>query len=300
MVRQWLESVRPFLAHEPKRSQNIKVENTMTKVAFIGAGNMNGSILKGLVANGFSANDIIVSNPSPGKREQLAKNQGVKHTKSNVEAATFADFIVLGVKPHFIAEVCEEISANTDISEKCFISVAAGSTIAQIQKALGGQYSVIRTMPNTPAQLGLGMTGLFASPETTDLQKHVANDLLSAAGETVWLERETQIDEITSLSGSGPAYFFLFMEAMQAQARAYGFDKETSRKIVQQTALGAANMVIENSSLDISTLRENVTSKGGTTQAALNTFIEGELPQLVTNAISSALQRAQEIAQNSK
>jgi len=272
----------------------------MTKVAFIGAGNMNGSILKGLVANGFTASDIIVSNPSPDKREQLSKNYGVKHTASNIEAANFADFIVLGVKPHFISEVCQEIAASVDAIEKCFVSVAAGSTIAQIQQALGGNYSVIRTMPNTPAQLGLGMTGLFASLETTSLQKHIANDLLSAAGETTWLNRETQIDEITSLSGSGPAYFFLFMEAMQAKAEAYGFDKQTSRKIVQQTALGAANMVVENSELDISTLRENVTSKGGTTQAALNTFVEGDLPQLVTNAIAAALQRAQEIAQNSK
>ncbi len=271
----------------------------MTKIAFIGAGNMNASIIKGLIQQGYAPENIMVTNPSPAKREQLACDFGIQQSADNIAAANFAQIIVLGVKPHFVEQVCQEITAKIALEDKCIVSVAAGTTIEQIQKALGGEYSVIRTMPNTPAQLGLGMTGLFASAQTQVAEKNIAENIMSAAGEIVWLTEEAQIDYITSLSGSGPAYFFLFMEAMQKQAQAFGFDQATSRKIVQQTALGAANMVVENPNTEIGTLRENVTSKGGTTQAALNAFNEGGLPQLVTKAINAALHRAQEIAQNS-
>ncbi len=270
----------------------------MNKVAFIGAGNMNAGVIGGLVGSGFTAENIIVSNPSPEKRVALKAKLGINETADNIEAANFADTIVLGVKPHLIADVCQEIAKQVDISNKCFISVAAGCTLAQIQKALGANTAVVRTMPNTPSQLGLGMTGMFASPQVNTEQKAFSESLMLAAGEIVWLAQEHQIDHIIALSGSGPAYFFLFMEAMEKQAREYGFDQAMSRKIVQQTALGAASMVVENPELSISQLRENVTSKGGTTQAALKTFTDGGLPQLVTNAMSSAVARAQEIAQN--
>ncbi len=269
----------------------------MKKIAFIGAGNMNASIINGLIKQGIDANNIIVSNPSAEKREALAQALGIKQTASNVEAASFADFIVLGVKPHFISDVCLEIAQGTDISAKCFLSVAAGCTIKQMKKALGENTAVIRTMPNTPAQLGLGMTGMFACPSVSKIQSDDAQQLMAAAGETVWLDTEAQIDNITSISGSGPAYFFLFMEAIEQQALAAGFSKEISRKLVQQTALGAANMVVYNSELEISQLRNNVTSKGGTTQAALTTLIDGGLTPLVGSAIEAALKRAQEIAQ---
>ena len=152
-------------------------------------------------------------------------------------------------------------------------------------------------MPNTPSQLGLGVSGLFASPEVDAEQKHNAEALMKAVGIIKWLETEAEIDHIIAVSGSGPAYFFLFMEAMEKQAKALGFSDEESRQLVQQTALGAAQMVVENP-IPISQLRENVTSKGGTTQAALNTFVEGGLPQLVTKAMNAALHRAQEMAQN--
>jgi pyrroline-5-carboxylate reductase len=269
----------------------------MKKVAFIGAGNMNASIINGLIKQGVDAQSIIVSNPSAEKRVTLANSLGIKQTSSNTEAASFADFIILGVKPHFISDVCQEISQAVDISDKCFLSVAAGCTITQMEKSLGNGAAIIRTMPNTPSQLGLGMTGMFACSAVSKEQCDYAEQLMAAAGETVWLEKEEQIDDITSISGSGPAYFFLFMEAMQQQARAAGFSESVSRKLVQQTALGAANMVVYNSDLEISELRNNVTSKGGTTQAALTTLIDGGLTPLVGRAIESALNRAQEIAQ---
>ncbi len=269
----------------------------MTKIAFIGAGNMNGAIISGLVKTGFSAENIIVSNPSAEKRQALQQQLGILQTPSNIEAANFADFIVLGVKPHLIAGVCQEISQEIDISNKCFISVAAGCTVAQMQTALAKPCSIIRTMPNTPSQLGLGVAGLYAIESVNTQQKKVAEELMSSVGIIKWLNTEDEIDQIIAISGSGPAYFFLFMEAMEKQALAFGFTEQESRAFVQQTALGAAQMVVNND-MPISQLRANVTSKGGTTNAAINSFIDNGLEQIVTNAMNSALHRAKEIAQN--
>jgi len=272
----------------------------MKKIAFIGAGNMNAAIIGGLVKKGWPADDIIVSNPSAEKRLKLAELYNINQTKNNIQAAEFADIIVLGVKPYLIAEVCQELSENLDISDKCFLSVAAGGTIAQIQTALVGKYPVIRTMPNTPSQLGLGMTGMFASIEVTQQQRQLSEEMMSAVGETLWLDTEEEINHIISISGSGPAYFFLFMEAMEEQASELGFSKEVSRLLVQQTALGAAKMVTDNPELEISQLRTNVTSKGGTTQAALDQLIEGGLKPLVTKGIQGALSRAREMAKDNQ
>jgi pyrroline-5-carboxylate reductase len=269
----------------------------MTKIAFIGAGNMNGAIISGLVKTNFGTENIIVSSPSPEKREVLQQQLGILQTADNIEAANFADFIVLGVKPHLITTVCQEISQQIDISNKCFISVAAGCTVAQMKNALAKPCAIIRTMPNTPSQLGLGVAGLYAAEQVNDQQKQVAQQLMSSVGIIKWLNTEAEIDHIIAVSGSGPAYFFLFMEAMEKQALALGFSAQESRELVQQTALGAAQMVVNND-LPISQLRANVTSKGGTTNAAINSFIDDGLAQIVTNAMNSALHRAKEMAQN--
>ncbi|MFD1622223.1 pyrroline-5-carboxylate reductase [Thalassotalea marina] len=270
----------------------------MNKIAFIGAGNMNSAIITGLVSNGFTPSDVMVSNPSPEKREKLADNYNVLHTASNIEAANFADTIVLGVKPYLIADVLKEISDQVDVENKCFISVAAGCSMATMEKALGKTCALIRTMPNTPSQIGLGVTGLYASDKVTDEQKAQADALMSSVGITKWLDKESDIDNIIAVSGSAPAYFFLFMEAMEHKAQSLGFTAEESRKLVQQTALGAAEMVVKNADLSIAQLRENVTSKGGTTAAALNTFVEGGIDTLVDNAMDAALHRAKEMAQS--
>jgi len=268
----------------------------MNKIAFIGAGNMNSAIIVGLINNGISPKQITVSNPSPEKRKALASNYGINQTACNIEAARDADYVVLGVKPYLIAQVCQDLATNLDIKNKCFISVAAGTTMAQIQAALGGNKSVIRAMPNTPSQLGLGVTGAYASTEVSEEQTHFANLLMAATGIVKWLNNEAEIDHIIAVSGSGPAYFFLFMEAMSKEAERLGFTQAEARELVQQTALGAAHMVVEND-ISISQLRENVTSKGGTTQAALTTFVEGGLEQLVSKAMQSAITRAKEMAQ---
>lgn len=271
----------------------------MKKIAFIGAGNMNSAIISGLLQNGYSADNIIVSNPSAEKRLTLQKTYGIRQTQSNIEAGKFADVIVLGVKPYLIIEVCRELSENINITEKCFISVAAGCPLAQIERSLATPCSVFRTMPNTPAQLGVGVTGIFANAQVTKEEKALAETLMTSVGMVKWLDSEEEIDHIIAVSGSGPAYFFLFMEAMEKQAKAYGFNDQDSRELVQQTALGAAKMVIENQELSISTLRENVTSKGGTTQAALTTFNDAGLSQLISKAMNNAVNRAKEMAQSS-
>jgi pyrroline-5-carboxylate reductase len=269
----------------------------MKNIAFIGAGNMNSAIISGLIKTGYDANKVMVSNPSADKRQALANELNIQETADNLVAAKFADFIVLGVKPHLIATICQQISIEIDVTNKCFISVAAGCTIETMEKALNQPCSVIRTMPNTPSQLGLGVSGIFPSANTNQIQKEIAEQLMSAVGITKWLNSENEIDHIIAVSGSGPAYFFLFMEAMEKQALSLGFTAEESRELVQQTALGAAKMVVSNN-IPISELRKKVTSKGGTTQAALTTFIDGGLEQLVTNAMNSALHRAKEMAQN--
>ncbi|TRX55838.1 pyrroline-5-carboxylate reductase [Thalassomonas sp. M1454] len=270
----------------------------MSKVAFIGAGNMSKAIIVGLIEQGFSASNIMVSNPSAPKREALAKQYGLKHTDDNIEAANFCDTIVLSVKPHLIKQVCQQLASKIDISNKCFISLAAGITIEQIQSALAQQAPVVRCMPNTPSQVGLGMTGMFASSEVTQVQHQFSNDLLAAVGKVMWLESEAKIDDLLTASGSGPAYFFAFMEAMQKQALAFGFSQEEARELIQQTAIGAATMVVENADTDIATLRENVTSKGGTTQAALKVFSDGKLDDLVSRAMIRAKARSIEISES--
>ncbi|MEW6998331.1 pyrroline-5-carboxylate reductase [Colwelliaceae bacterium BS250] len=269
----------------------------MKKVAFIGAGNMSKAIILGLINQGFEAKNIMVSNPSAGKREALASEYGVLQTADNIEAANFSDNIVLSVKPHLIKDVCQQITSAIDISNKCFISLAAGISITQIQSALNTPAAVVRCMPNTPSQLGLGMTGLFPSAEVNEQQYQFSDYLLQCVGKVLWVDTEARIDDLLTVSGSGPAYFFAFMEAMQQQAVVFGFSEEIARELVQQTALGAAQMVV-SSDLSIATLRENVTSKGGTTQAALKAYRDGGLPDLVTKAMKAAKARSIEISKN--
>jgi len=270
----------------------------MTKIAFIGAGNMNAAIIGGLVNSGISADTIMVTNPSPAKREALSEQYGILNTADNSEAVKFADIVILGVKPYLIVEVCETFKKEIDISGKCFVSVAAGCLLKDIQNALHDDSSIIRTMPNTPAQVGLGMTGIYANEFVTAQQKSAVEKIIACTGEYIWLADEGGIDRITCVSGSGPAYFFLFMEAMEKQAKALGFSEADSRNLVQQTALGAASMVIQNPEVEIGQLRTNVTSKGGATQAALSEFTNGKLPELVETAMNAALNRAKEMANN--
>lgn len=266
------------------------------KITFIGAGNMASSIISGLVSDGYPSESICASEPRTEATDKLVKQFSIKSSQDNIESARWAEVIVLAVKPQIMASVCQALTdAGVDFSNKLVLSIAAGVSVRRLQSLLGENTPVIRTMPNTPSLLQKGMTGLFASSQVNSENKDFAGHLMQAVGEVLWVEQETMIDAVTATSGSGPAYFFLFMEAMHNKAQEMGFTDEEARKLVLQTALGSAEMVKNNPQLSIGTLRENVTSKGGTTAAALNTFNDSDLTEIVAKAMQAAADRGAEM-----
>jgi pyrroline-5-carboxylate reductase len=269
-------------------------ENT---VAFIGAGNMARSVIAALIKQGYPAANIIASNRNPQKLAALASDFAIQTTEDNTHAAQLADVIVLAVKPQFMAEVCQAMLAGApEIHEKLFVTVAAGLPVSRYREWLG-DIRIVRAMPNTPAQIGLGITGLYPS-QCSNYEKSFVDQLFRGCGRNVWLEQEAQINHITAISGSAPAYFFYFMEAMQQQAEALGFATEEARAMVAQTALGAATLAAQ-SDLSFADLRAQVTSKGGTTHEAIETFRARELQQTVAAAMQAAIARAEAIAETS-
>ncbi len=264
------------------------------KIAFIGAGNMARSIIAGLVESGYPAQNITATAPSPDRRDALAQEYGIQSTSENLQAAEQADVLVLSVKPQIMEQVLAPF-AELDLSSKLVISIAAGITVPRLAEMLGTPADIIRVMPNTPSLLGLGMSGLYAPESVSDSDKLYAGQLMEAVGKVCWVEQESGINNIIAAAGSSPAYFFLFMEAMQKEAQAQGFSEETARELVQQSALGAAQMVVANPQLDLETLRAQVTSKGGTTAQAIETFKDHKLPDTVSAAMRAAIKRAEEM-----
>ncbi|WED22204.1 pyrroline-5-carboxylate reductase [Vibrio sp. JC009] len=264
------------------------------KITFIGAGNMARSIIAGLVSSGYEASNITATDPNKEQRELLTQLYGVNTAKDNHDAAADADVIVLAVKPQLMELVCGGLT-DIDFSDKLVISIAAGISASRLNELLETELNLVRVMPNTPALVSQGMSGLYAAPAVTEQDKDFAGELMTAVGKVCWVERETEINNVIAAAGSAPAYFFLFMEAMQSEAIAQGFDKETARLLVQQSALGAAEMVIANADTELSTLREQVTSKGGTTAEALRVFNENQLTDIVAKAMQAAVLRAEEM-----
>ena len=273
----------------------MSIDLSNTTIAFLGAGNMSRSIIGGLVNDGLPPTNIIAANPSMGKLEALSQDFNVVVTQDNQRAVHDADIVVLAVKPQMMATLCEQIAPlGEQLKDKLFVSVAAGVTCERIAQLLGHDVPQVRCMPNTPSILGQGVSGLY-NHGVDEHRAAMVEQIMKSTGMTVWVEQEAQIDCITAISGSGPAYFFLFMEAMAAKAEAFGFDPDTARQLVQQTAAGAAAMVAD-SDLPISQLRQNVTSKGGTTAAALNVFEQNGLTETVAQSMQAACDRAAELA----
>ncbi|NQZ09334.1 MAG: pyrroline-5-carboxylate reductase [Algicola sp.] len=265
------------------------------KIAFIGAGNMSRSIIGGMVGNQFPPANVIAANPTLDKLDALNKDFEISTTQDNLQAVKDADMVVLSVKPQMMATVCEQLSElGEQLNDKLFVSLAAGVTCERIKTLLGQDVPMIRCMPNTPALYGKGVSGLFASG-ASQTQQAFAEYVMKATGLVVWVDKEQKIDAITAISGSGPAYFFMFMEAMVDKAQQLGFDEQTARQLVQHTASGAATMV-EHSDESIAVLRQKVTSKGGTTAAALSVYSEQGLPAMVDDAMQAACDRAHEMA----
>ncbi|HJR74156.1 MAG TPA: pyrroline-5-carboxylate reductase [Luteimonas sp.] len=264
-------------------------------ILFIGGGNMARSLIGGLIAAGASAAAIRVAEPVTELRDALAKDFGVKVHIDAADAAADAAAWVFAVKPQVMRAVCERLAPQAQSSRPLAISIAAGITAEQLQRWLGGDVAVVRCMPNTPALLGAGVTGLFANAQVDADGRAMAESLLSSAGETVWIGDEAKMDAVTAVSGSGPAYVFLLAEAMEAAAREQGLPDDAARTLVLQTVLGAARMLTESDEPPAE-LRRRVTSPGGTTQAAVETFENGGFLELVAKAIGNATERGRQLS----
>ncbi|UJB17996.1 MULTISPECIES: pyrroline-5-carboxylate reductase [Lysobacter] len=263
-------------------------------VAFIGGGNMARSLIGGLVARGFAPAGIRVAEPVEALRAELQRDFGVACFDNAQAAAEGAAVWLLAVKPQVMREVCAALVAQARAQRPLAISIAAGITAGQLDRWLGGEVAVVRAMPNTPALLGAGITGLYANAAATSRFEQAAG-LLAAVGPTVRIDDEAQMDAVTAVSGSGPAYVFLLAEAMQQAGVAQGLSAEAARALVQQTLFGAATM-LTRSEEPAEVLRARVTSPGGTTQAAIETFEAGGFRALVDRAIAAATERGRQLS----
>lgn len=267
---------------------------TQQHIGFIGAGNMATSLVGGLVGRGVAPADIWMSDPSDDRLEQMARQHGVRLTTDNAEVAAHADVLVLAVKPQVMQAVCKGLRQALGARRPLIVSIAAGITVANLRQWLGA-LPVVRCMPNTPALVQAGTTGLYAAPDVSTDQKNVAGEILASVGLTLWFDQEADLDAVTAVSGSGPAYFFLMMESMIAAGEKLGLSHEAARQLVLQTALGAAQLAIASEAgPDI--LRQQVTSPGGTTAAALARFEQGGFRELVDEALAAACRRARELS----
>jgi len=265
--------------------------------AFIGTGNMSYAIIGGMLKNGFDKNTIIATNRNTQKLAHVASSLGVNTTDDNISAITQADIIVLSVKPQMMAELCNSFThLGIDLSKKLFISVAAGITIKRLREMLGFKAKLVRCMPNTPCLLGKGVSGLFSDSISAE-EKTIVTEMFEATGIALWLDKEQQINDIIAVTGSSPAYFFLFMQSIAEKAEKLGFNQEQARVLVQQTALGAAEMAFANNDISLEQLRANVTSKGGTTHAAVEHLKSKNLQMTVAEAMNACIARAEEMEQ---
>ncbi|MCB1554559.1 MAG: pyrroline-5-carboxylate reductase [Xanthomonadales bacterium] len=263
-------------------------------LAFVGGGNMARALIGGLLQRGVASARIRVSEPQQAARAALAADFGVMVTADNEAALRGADCLILAVKPQVMRGVCEGLRAALP-SHTIVVSIAAGIRVDQLSAWLGGHDRIVRCMPNTPALLRAGATGLFASGGCSETDRTRADTLLSAVGTTAWIADEALMDAVTALSGSGPAYVFLLAEAMTEAAQALGLPRDTARTLADQTLLGAARMLVESDE-DAATLRARVTSPGGTTQAAVETFEAGGFRELVRRAVDAAARRGAELS----
>ncbi len=265
------------------------------KITFIGGGNMARSLINGLLMDNNDV-QLCVSDLDETQLDGIRQNwANVKTTTNNLEAIDQVDVVILAVKPQVMGEVTQPLAELAQTQKPLFISIAAGVTEEKLSNWLGADVPIVRCMPNTPALVQSGATGLYANEHVSTEQHDLAESIMRAVGITVWLKQESLLDAVTAVSGSGPAYFFLVMEAMQQAAEKLGINAEEAKLLTLQTAFGAAKLALESSDSPAE-LRKKVTSKGGTTEAALGKLIEGGLPELFDTALQAADQRAKELA----
>ena len=266
-----------------------------TKIGFIGAGNMAQAIIGGLLNSGTPAHNIFIFEPNEVLANKLQASLGITAIADNVQLCEQSDVIVLAVKPQIMKVVLTSLTQFKLNSDTLFISIAAGLPIKLMQSWLEAAHPMVRVMPNTPALVGAGVSGLFASKEVSSKQRQLAESVLRAVGSVIWVERESLIDTVTAVSGSGPAYFFYFIEALEKAAREGGLNADQARLLSLETAFGASKLALE-SEADAGTLRERVTSPGGTTQAALDVFDKNKMAEGLYEAVKAATARAKEMA----
>ena len=268
-----------------------------SRLAFIGGGNMARSLIGGLLHNGWPARQIVVSDPDPEQPARLYQlDPDLSVINDNDAAAAAADVVVFAVKPQILQMVCRELADTLQQSRPLVLSIAAGIRSTDIERWCGGDLPIVRCMPNTPALVQSGATGLFANAKVSDAQRALAETLMRAVGTAVWVGDEPQLDAVTALSGSGPAYVFLVIEAMQAAGEKLGLADEVARLLAIETVFGAAKLALESPDSP-ATLRERVTSKGGTTERALEVLEAGGIRKLFEDALAAARKRAEELAE---
>lgn len=276
--------------------------NNLT-IGFIGAGNMARSIIGGLINSGLAASQLMVSNPSPAKLEQLiADFKGIQISQDNAQVAQKSEILILAVKPQMMSQMLSSIN-HLDLAQTLIISVAAGVETETINKQLNkasSSLAIVRSMPNTPALVGQGATGLFANGAVSAVQKKQASEIFNAVGSCQWVSNESQMDLVTAISGSGPAHYFLFLEAVTDYAIGQGMEPSVAKSLALQTALGAAIMAQQQSETSLAQLRQNVTSPGGTTAAAIDSFSNNNFKQIIAQALEASVKRGQQLAEISK
>jgi pyrroline-5-carboxylate reductase len=265
-------------------------------VSFIGGGNMGAALIRGLIAQGLAPQNIVVGEPVPARRTTLAQEFGVRVTDDNREAVRGADVVVLAVKPQDMAATVQSFAPEFRPRAPLVLSIAAGIRVADIQGWCGPGVAVARAMPNRPALNGAGATAIYAPAGLADTHRGLAEQVLGASGTTVWVRDEHSLDVVTALSGSGPAYFFLLAELMTDAAVGLGLERDSARELAIQTLFGSGRMARESDG-DLQRLRAEVTSKGGTTEAALRSFDAANLRDIVAAALKAATDRAGELAQ---
>lgn len=269
--------------------------STQPTLAFIGAGNMARAIMGGLISNGYPAGKIWACDTQLDKMADL-QQQGLNTTTDNNAAVAEADIVILAVKPQVLKSVALDMATAVQQHQPLLISVAAGILCSSLEQWLGGDIALVRCMPNTPALVKQGASGLYANSRVSEVQRSQTEQVMTATGIALWVDSEPQLDAVTAVSGSGPAYYFLMMEAMVAAGEKLGLSREVAQQLTIQTALGAAEMA-RQSDVDPAELRRRVTSPKGTTEQAILTFIDQGLPEIIANGMQACSDRSEALAE---
>ncbi len=277
--------------------QALSGKMTKQTIGLIGAGNMARSLAGGLLQNGWDPGQIVLSDPDPQQCQAVEQLLKVRCFANNADVAAKADVLVLAIKPQVAADAATDIAKRlqTIAKKPLLLSVIAGIRIPTLEHWLGNDFAIVRAMPNTAALVGSGAAALFANKQTSKKQHNLAESIMRAVGIVVWLDDEALMDSATALSGSGPAYFFLVMEAMEQAAIKQGLDADTARLLTLETAYGAAKMALEGHE-DPADLRQRVTSPGGTTEAAIKVFTESGIFETYQRALDAASNRSRKLA----